>query len=73
MVRNTSLKLLSVSTLLLVLALHLQVAKASDPPVTLGRWINYDSGTPDFPSGHRITAVALDDQERVTSVWHYQE
>lgn len=63
--RHISPKLLIVSTLLLVLAVHLRPAKATDPSVTLRRWINYGVSTPNFPNGYAITAVAVDGQERL--------
>jgi len=33
--------------------------------LTLGRWFNYGSGTPDFPAGYSVTSAAVDGQERL--------
>jgi ligand-binding sensor domain-containing protein len=37
----------------------------SDPPVTVGLWVNYGAGTPGFPTGYGISTVAIDGQERI--------
>jgi ligand-binding sensor domain-containing protein len=65
MKRNIRICLPVIWALLLLLTASLPPAEATDPSVTLGRWINYGPGTFNFPAGQRITAVAVDNQERL--------
>ena len=49
---------------LLVLSASGRAARATDPSVTFGRWINYDTGTTSFPPGI-VTTAAIGGDERV--------
>jgi hypothetical protein len=57
--------ILATALVILIVASSFGISKATDPPVNLGRWINYGAGISGFPGSYPITAITVDQNENL--------
>jgi ligand-binding sensor domain-containing protein len=58
-------RMIFAALLIVLVASNFDISKATDPPVNLGRWINYGAGIYGFPGSYPITAITVDTNENL--------